>query len=122
MSPSHAVQSRLATRLAPRRLLSSGGKVLSEEEKAAENVYIKKMEQEKLEKLARKGTSPGEQGSSTPGSSTSGADVKAEGGPTAGLSTDKDKKYFFIGAAVGVVGAIAWHLLSKPKKSEEVAN
>ncbi|KAJ0020972.1 hypothetical protein Pint_31877 [Pistacia integerrima] len=36
------------------RRFSSGGKVLSEEEKAAENVYIKKTEQAKLEKLAQK--------------------------------------------------------------------
>jgi hypothetical protein len=32
---------RTAARFVQRRLLSSGGKVLSEEEKAAENVYIK---------------------------------------------------------------------------------
>nr|GMC74925.1 Copper ion binding isoform 1 [Ipomoea batatas] len=47
----------MATRNALRyvsRRFSSSGKVLSEEEKAAENVYIKKTEQEKLEKLARK--------------------------------------------------------------------
>ncbi|BAF24413.2 uncharacterized protein At2g27730, mitochondrial [Oryza sativa Japonica Group] len=112
------VQARLAARLAPRRLLSSGGKVLGEE-KAAENIYIKKMEQEKLEKLARQGPSPGEQGSSTPA-----ADVKAEGGPTAGASTVKNKNYTLIAGAVGVLGAsaIAWYRLSKPEKSEEVAN
>ncbi|KAL2924310.1 hypothetical protein RDABS01_028808 [Bienertia sinuspersici] len=45
---------RIAARYISRRF-SSGGKVLSEEEKAAENVYIKKMEKEKLEKLARQG-------------------------------------------------------------------
>uniref|UniRef100_A0A0E0IFS7 Uncharacterized protein n=1 Tax=Oryza nivara TaxID=4536 RepID=A0A0E0IFS7_ORYNI len=113
------VQARLAARLAPRRLLSFGGKVLGEEEKAAENIYIKKMEQEKLEKLARQGPSPGEQGSSTPA-----ADVKAEGGPTAGASTVKNKNYTLIAGAVGVLGAsaIAWYRLSKPEKSEEVAN
>ncbi|KAJ4724833.1 Copper ion binding protein [Melia azedarach] len=47
----------MATRIAARqvtRRFSSGGKILSEEEKAAENIYIKKTEQEKLEKLARK--------------------------------------------------------------------
>uniref|UniRef100_A0A0D9XAV6 Uncharacterized protein n=1 Tax=Leersia perrieri TaxID=77586 RepID=A0A0D9XAV6_9ORYZ len=98
------VQARLAARLAPRRLLSSGGKVLGEEEKAAENVYIK-------------GPSPGEQGSFTPG-----ADLKAEAGPTAGVSTDKNKNYAVIAGAIGVAGVIAWYLLPKPKKSEEVAN
>uniref|UniRef100_A0A0E0R969 Uncharacterized protein n=1 Tax=Oryza rufipogon TaxID=4529 RepID=A0A0E0R969_ORYRU len=40
-SQCEGVQARLAARLAPRRLLSSGGKVLGEEEKAAENIYIK---------------------------------------------------------------------------------
>ncbi|OEL14307.1 hypothetical protein BAE44_0024672 [Dichanthelium oligosanthes] len=32
----------------------ASGRVLSEEERAAENVYIQKMEREKLEKLRRK--------------------------------------------------------------------
>uniref|UniRef100_J3MVA4 Uncharacterized protein n=2 Tax=Oryza brachyantha TaxID=4533 RepID=J3MVA4_ORYBR len=109
---------RVQARLATRRLLSSGGgKVLGEEDKAAENIYNKKMEQEKLEKLARKGANPGEQGSSTPG-----ADVKAEGSSTAGVTTDNSKNYAVIAGAVGVVGAIAWYLLPRPKKSEEVAN
>ncbi|KAF7852149.1 hypothetical protein BT93_L0539 [Corymbia citriodora subsp. variegata] len=39
----------------PARLFSDGrGKILSEEERAAENVYIQKMEREKLEKLKHK--------------------------------------------------------------------
>uniref|UniRef100_I1Q9R8 Uncharacterized protein n=1 Tax=Oryza glaberrima TaxID=4538 RepID=I1Q9R8_ORYGL len=40
-SQCEGVQARLAAWLAPWRLLSSGGKVLGEEEKAAENIYIK---------------------------------------------------------------------------------
>ncbi|XP_020088555.1 uncharacterized protein At2g27730, mitochondrial-like [Ananas comosus] len=37
------------------RLFSDGkGRVLSEEEKAAENVYIQKMERERMEKLKKK--------------------------------------------------------------------
>ncbi|KAL8094291.1 hypothetical protein AgCh_035987 [Apium graveolens] len=47
------MSSRVLARFVSRRF-SSSGKILSEEEKAAENVYIKKMEKEKLEKLARK--------------------------------------------------------------------
>ncbi|KAM3336281.1 hypothetical protein ACQJBY_030332 [Aegilops geniculata] len=41
---------------APRYFSNSirSGRVLSEEERAAENVYIQKMEREKLEKLRRK--------------------------------------------------------------------
>ncbi|KAF5204449.1 hypothetical protein FRX31_005965 [Thalictrum thalictroides] len=39
----------------PTRYLSSGsGKVLGEEEQAAENVYIKKMERDRSEKLKKK--------------------------------------------------------------------
>ncbi|RDX63275.1 putative protein, mitochondrial, partial [Mucuna pruriens] len=50
---------RMAARYGSRRLFSSGsGKILSEEEKAVENAYFKKAEQEKLEKLARKGPQP----------------------------------------------------------------
>jgi hypothetical protein len=43
-----------AVPLQRRCLSSSTGKVLSEEEKAAENIYIKKMEKEKAEKAAQK--------------------------------------------------------------------
>jgi len=107
-----------------RRLLSSGGKVLGEEEKAAENVYIKKMEQDKLEKLARKGPSSGEQASSTTGSAAS--DVKATGGPTesasAGVSTDKNRNYAVLAGTIAALGGLGWYLLSKPKKSEEVVD
>ena len=41
VSRSAAMAARTAARFVQRRLLSSGGKVLGEEEKAAENVYIK---------------------------------------------------------------------------------
>ncbi|PWZ10323.1 Uncharacterized protein Zm00014a_024247 [Zea mays] len=140
---------RAAARFLQRRFLSSGGKVLSEEEKAAENVYIKcgsrkkyragdggtsttlfekkslmKVEQEKLEKLARKGPSSGEQPSSTTGSAAS--DVKADAGPTesasASVSTDKNKNYAVLAGAVAALGGLGWYLLLKPKKSEEVVD
>ncbi|XP_042486896.1 uncharacterized protein At2g27730, mitochondrial [Macadamia integrifolia] len=38
----------------PRYFSDGKGKVLSEEEKAAENIYIKKMEKERMEKLKLK--------------------------------------------------------------------
>ncbi|KAM0907939.1 hypothetical protein ACQ4PT_015807 [Festuca glaucescens] len=47
MAAARAALSRTPARFLQSRLRSSGGKVLSEEEKAAENAYIKKMEQEK---------------------------------------------------------------------------
>ncbi|KAB1225414.1 hypothetical protein CJ030_MR1G019296 [Morella rubra] len=43
-----------STRGATRYFSDGSGKVLGEEERAAENVYIKKMEKEKLEKLKQK--------------------------------------------------------------------
>ncbi|XP_034703379.1 uncharacterized protein At2g27730, mitochondrial-like isoform X1 [Vitis riparia] len=41
-------------RSAPRYFSDDKGRVLSEEERAAENVYIQKMERERMEKLKRK--------------------------------------------------------------------
>ncbi|KAG6436100.1 hypothetical protein SASPL_100982 [Salvia splendens] len=113
----------MATRMAARyisRRLSSGGKVLSEEEKAAENVYIKKMEQEKLEKLARKGPASGE----TPAAGSSGpvADAKPIGGGTSetpNVSTDKHRNYGVVAGIVTVAAAVGWYMGSK-KKPEEV--
>lgn len=117
-------QARAAARFIQSRLRSSGGKVLSEEEKAAENIYIKKMEQEKIEKLARKGPSPGEQAPSTPSSAAS--DVKAGGGPaessSAGVSTDKNRNYAVLAGTIAGLSALGWYLLSKPKKVEETVD
>ncbi|KAJ9159751.1 hypothetical protein P3X46_025230 [Hevea brasiliensis] len=42
------------TRGATRYYSDSKGRILSEEERAAENVYIQKMERERLEKLKRR--------------------------------------------------------------------
>ncbi|OMP02483.1 hypothetical protein CCACVL1_02795 [Corchorus capsularis] len=116
----------MATRMAVRyvsRRFSSGGKILSEEEKAAENVYIKKTEQEKLQKLARKGPKPeetaaagGSGGSVTdakPSSSTSSA-----GASTEKVSTDSYKNYAVLAGVVTVAGAVGWYMFSKEKKQE----
>ncbi|KAH7680682.1 hypothetical protein IHE45_05G008500 [Dioscorea alata] len=112
-------QSTMAARYVARRLFS--GKVLSEEEKAAENVYIKKMEQEKLEKLARKGVNnPGDQASAT-----AAGDAKASGSAassTAGVSTDKNRNYAVLAGAIAGLSALGWYLLSKPKKTEETTD
>ncbi|XP_020702005.1 uncharacterized protein At2g27730, mitochondrial [Dendrobium catenatum] len=112
---------RIASRYLVRRL-SSSGKVLSEEEKAAENVYIKKVEKEKLEKLARKGSKPGEDPASQ---SLDTTDVKPTGSPpgssTAGVSADENRNYVVIAGAIVAISALGWYLLSKPKKSEEVS-
>ncbi|XP_065865368.1 uncharacterized protein At2g27730, mitochondrial [Euphorbia lathyris] len=118
----------MATRMAVRyvsRRFSSGGKVLGEEEKAAENIYIKKTEQEKLEKLARKGPKPEEKATSAAGASA--AEVKpsasassAGSGSTERVSRDKNRNYAVIAGTVTVFGALGWYLNSRGKKTEEV--
>ncbi|XP_010271640.1 PREDICTED: uncharacterized protein At2g27730, mitochondrial-like [Nelumbo nucifera] len=112
----------MATRAAARyisRRLSSNGRVLSEEEKAAENVYIKKTEQEKLEKLARKGPKPEEPAASSGGTA---ADAKPSGptSSTPGVSTDKNRNYAVLAGVITAVGALGWYLKSSSKKPEEV--
>ncbi|KAJ4720574.1 putative F1F0-ATPase inhibitor protein [Melia azedarach] len=47
-------RSMQSTRGATRYFSDDKGRILSEEERAAENVYIQKMEREKLEKLKQK--------------------------------------------------------------------
>ncbi|KAJ6819541.1 uncharacterized protein M6B38_399945 [Iris pallida] len=106
------------------RRFSSSGKVLAEEEKAAENVYIKKIEREKLEKLARKGPNAGEKPPAT--SEAPPSSVANSGGPassaTSGVSTDKNRNYAVLAGTVAAVSAFGWYFLSKPKKSEEIVD
>ncbi|CAO2840106.1 unnamed protein product [Amaranthus hypochondriacus] len=100
------------------RRFSSGGKVLSEEEKAAENVYIKKMEKEKLEKLARQGVKPETQASG----SVSGAPVTEGVKPTEApkVSEDKFKNYAIVAGTITALAAAGWWYKSRSKKTEEV--
>ncbi|KAJ6433049.1 hypothetical protein OIU84_020139 [Salix udensis] len=49
-----AIRSMKSTRVATRYVSDGKGRVLSEEERAAENVYTQKMERERLEKLKPK--------------------------------------------------------------------
>ncbi|XP_010521670.1 PREDICTED: uncharacterized protein At2g27730, mitochondrial [Tarenaya hassleriana] len=116
----------MATRSALRfvsRRFSSGGKVLGEEEKAAENVYIKKMEQEKLEKIARKGPKPGEQpaaeagGSGTQAKTSEAASSSGESAPK--VSEDKYRNYAVVAGAVTIIGAVGWYMKSGGKKQPE---
>ncbi|OIT08746.1 PREDICTED: uncharacterized protein At2g27730, mitochondrial-like [Nicotiana attenuata] len=104
------------------RRLSSSGKVLGEEERAAENVYIKKVEKEKLEKLARKGPKPEEEAATSSGVSGSVTDAtaSAQTSSTPGVSDDKYRNYAVVAGLVTGVGALGWYLLSKDKKAEEV--
>ncbi|XP_015872743.1 uncharacterized protein At2g27730, mitochondrial [Ziziphus jujuba] len=113
--------SRMVARFVPRRF-SSSGKILSEEEKAAENVYIKKIEQEKLEKLARKGPKPDEatetSGGSVADSKPSGSTSSAGGASTERVSTDKYRNYAVVAGVVTGLGALGWYLKSNAKKPE----
>ncbi|KAK6141702.1 hypothetical protein DH2020_000404 [Rehmannia glutinosa] len=116
----------MATRIAARyvsRRLSSSGKVLGEEEKAAENVYIKKMEQEKLEKLAHKGPKSGETTASTSGGSGSVTDAKPGDripSSSKASSTDKYKNYAVAAGIATIAGSTGWYLRSRKRESEPV--
>ncbi|CAK9171326.1 unnamed protein product [Ilex paraguariensis] len=112
---------RNAVRYVSRRF-SSGGKVLGEEEKAAENVYIKKIEKEKLEKLSRKGPQPEEKPATSSGGSGSVSDAKPSSSTssTSGVSSDKYRNYAVVAGVVTGFGALGWYLKSREKKSEEV--
>ncbi|XP_074289302.1 uncharacterized protein At2g27730, mitochondrial-like [Silene latifolia] len=112
---------RVAMRYISRRF-SSGGKILSEEEKAAENVYIKKMEKERLEKAARQGLKPTEtpaSGSGAPpvidAAKTSGPEAK-----TSKMSTDKHRNYAVLAGTLTILAAAGWYMKSGSKKTEEV--
>ncbi|KAK1429205.1 hypothetical protein QVD17_11410 [Tagetes erecta] len=98
------------------RRLSTGGKVLGEEEKAAENVYIKKTEREKLEKLANKGQKPEE----TSAVNTGDAKASEPTSPPKGVSTDIHRNYAVLAGAVTGLSAFGWYYLSKDKKTEEL--
>ncbi|KAL8094292.1 uncharacterized protein At2g27730, mitochondrial-like [Apium graveolens] len=113
------MSSRVLARFVSRRF-SSSGKILSEEEKAAENVYIKKMEKEKLEKLARKGPNPEEKPPTGSGDSGSATEAKASGHTSnSGVSTDKDRNYVLLAGIAGGLSGLGWYVYSK-KKAEEV--
>ncbi|XP_073135393.1 uncharacterized protein At2g27730, mitochondrial [Henckelia pumila] len=115
--------SRNAFRYVVSRRMSSSGKVLSEEEKAAENIYIKKMEQEKLEKLARKGPKAGEAPAGSSGGTANVADANPSGqtSSTSKTSTDTYKNYAVVAGLVTIAAASGWYLFgSKKAKPEEV--
>ncbi|KAL5710631.1 hypothetical protein ACHQM5_021171 [Ranunculus cassubicifolius] len=109
---------RIAARYVSRRL-SSSGKVLGEEEKAAENIYIKRTEHEKLEKLAHKAPQPEAQ---QPIASTSGpvtdAKPKVPISSTDGVSVDKNRNYAVAAGLVTGLAAFGWYWKATAKKPE----
>ncbi|KAE8682454.1 Detected protein of confused Function [Hibiscus syriacus] len=117
-----AMATRMTFRSISRRFSSGSGKILSEEEKAAENVYIKKIEQEKLEKLARKGPKPEEKPDAGSGGSVTEAkpisSTSTTGASTEKVSTDKYRNYGVLAGVVTFAGGLGWYLMSKEKKQE----
>ncbi|KAL7084817.1 hypothetical protein ACP275_14G245400 [Erythranthe tilingii] len=112
----------MATRIAARyvsRRLSSNGKVLGEEEKAAENIYIKKKEQEKLEKLARKGPNP-EETHATSSGGVADAKPSAQASSDPKVSTDKNRNYAVIAGIATIAAAAGWYWRATKTKPEEV--
>ncbi|KAL6202547.1 hypothetical protein ACLB2K_026255 [Fragaria x ananassa] len=94
------------------RRLSSSGKILSKEERVAENVYIKKTEQEKL---ARKGLKLEDKATAGPGESITDAkpsgSSSGSGASTAKVSTDKYMNYAVVAGVVtafAALGCRAW--------------
>lgn len=67
------------------------------------------------------GPSSGEASSTT---SSAASDVKAAGGSaeSASTSTDKNRNYAVAAGTIAALSGLAWYLLSKPKKSEEVVD
>ncbi|KAE8688731.1 Detected protein of confused Function [Hibiscus syriacus] len=115
-----AMATRMAFRSVSRRFSTGSGKILSEEEKAAENVYIKKIEQEKLEKLTRKGPKPEEKAEAGSGGSVAEPNLSTSttGASTEKVSTDKYRNYGVLAGVVTFAGALGWYLMSKEKKQE----
>ncbi|PRQ32436.1 putative NADH:ubiquinone reductase (H(+)-translocating) [Rosa chinensis] len=116
--------SRLAARFFSRRM-SSSGKILSEEEKAAENVTSRNMElawdvkteQEKLEKLARKGPKPEDKATAGPGESITDA-KPSDSSSTAKVSTDKYRNYAVVAGVMTAAAALGWYIKGSEKKAE----
>ncbi|GMJ00832.1 hypothetical protein like AT2G27730 [Hibiscus trionum] len=109
---------RMAVRCLPRRF-SSGGKVLGQEEKAAENVYIKKTEQEKL---AGKGPKPGEKPAADSGGSVTNAKPNSSNSTSRAssekVSTDTYQNYAVLAGVITFAGAVGWYKKSEEKKKE----
>ncbi|KAE8705795.1 Detected protein of confused Function [Hibiscus syriacus] len=118
---------RTAVRYISRRFSSGSGKVLSEEEKAAENVYIQKTEREKLEKLARRileifqEQKPREKSDSGLGGTAADANLSGTTSTSRAsaekASSDKFRNYVLAGVAT-LGAAVGWYLSSKDKKQE----
>ncbi|XP_004293064.1 PREDICTED: uncharacterized protein At2g27730, mitochondrial-like [Fragaria vesca subsp. vesca] len=91
------------------RRMSSSGKILSEEERAAENVYIK-------------GPKPEDKATAGPGESITDAkpsgSSSGSGASTAKVSTDKYMNYVVVAGVVTAFAILAWYMKGSEKKIE----
>lgn len=83
-------------------------------------VLFQKIEQEKMEKLARKGPKPEEKPPTSSGGSASDVKTSDPASSTSGVSTDKYRNYAVAAALVTGFGSLGWYLASRKKKTEEV--
>ncbi|CAA2960820.1 Hypothetical predicted protein [Olea europaea subsp. europaea] len=102
----------MATRTAMRyvsRRLSSSGRVLSEEEKAAENVYIK-------------GPKPDKTPATGSGGSDSISDAKSSGQTSSApkASTDNYRNYAVVAGIATAFAALGWYYGTKKKEPDQV--
>lgn len=111
----------LLARSVVRREMSSTGKMFQEEERAAETIYIKKMEQEKLEKLARKGFSKEEAQKAVSGHPDAHPEAVKIANETSSstVSTDKTTNYAVIGGIVGAVAIGYWYMTGGSSSKKE---
>ncbi|GMI97266.1 hypothetical protein like AT2G27730 [Hibiscus trionum] len=113
---------RTVGRYISRRFSSGSGKVLGEEEKAAENVFIQKTEREKLEKLARKGPKPEEKPDAGSGGTATDANpsgtTSTSGASAEKTSSDKFRNYGVLAGVATLGAAVGWYLNSNDKKQE----
>jgi hypothetical protein len=94
-------------------------RVLGEEERAVENVYIKKMEKEKMEKLLRQGFSAAEAKAAISGSPTASPEAAKAAAAAAKPSTGGNTNYAAIAGVVGGAGLAYWYFSSPSKRQTD---
>jgi len=113
----------LARSFARREMSSGNGRMLHDEEKAAETIYIKKMEKEKLEKLARKGFSEEEAKKAVEGHPEAHPEavkiLNESASSSTNTSTDSTSNYAVIGGIIGVLAIGYWYFSGSSKKEDE---
>ncbi|KAL6180758.1 hypothetical protein ACLB2K_047417 [Fragaria x ananassa] len=83
---------------------------------------VRKTEQEKLEKLARKGPKPEDKATAGPGESITDAkpsgSSSGSGASTAKVPTDNYRNYAVVAGVVTAFAALGWYMKGSEKKAE----